>query len=99
MTFALATPLPVCVLALWHRTFAGLWLIFAGVFFTYGMLVQRSYMIHERHFDNQLSVFRTLLGSLAVSAPLVALGCFAVVTGRAGWPSVWRKFTGSELRD
>jgi hypothetical protein len=50
MTFALATPLPVCILALWHRVVAGTWLIFAGAFFTYGMLFQRSYMIHERHF-------------------------------------------------
>lgn len=91
ITFACATPLPVCLLALWKRVLAGAWLIFAGAFFTYGMLAERSFMINVRHFNGEESILKTVVGSLAVSAPLIAVGLFGVLTGLAGWPSIWKK--------
>jgi hypothetical protein len=54
LTFALATPLPACVLALWQRVIAGFWLIFAGCYFLYGMVVQRAYMIQVGTFQINL---------------------------------------------
>jgi hypothetical protein len=89
LTFALATPLPACILALWKRTIAGGWLMFAGVYYTYGMLVERNYMIEVRHFPDQLSVPKTVEASLTIAGPLLALGAFGIITGVLGWPSLW----------
>jgi hypothetical protein len=88
ITIGLMTPLPVCILALWKRLFAGLWLIFAGCFFTYGMVAQRTYMIVERHFPDQPTVEQVIKSSLPVSLVLVALGLFAVITDRLKWPKL-----------
>jgi hypothetical protein len=44
LTLAIATPLPACVLALWRRIPAGIWLIAAGCYFPLGMLFQRLFI-------------------------------------------------------
>jgi len=90
ITFALATPLPACFLALWKRIVGGAWLIFAGFYYIYGTLVQRAYMIDVRHFNNQLTVSKTVMGSLFIAVPLIALGTFSVITGLK-WPSLWEE--------
>ena len=74
LTFTLATPLPACVLALWRPVIAGSWLVFAGLFFPYGMLAQRAYMIHARHAPDQLTVLQMLRGSVPVSGVLIGFG-------------------------
>lgn len=88
LTFALATPLPACMLALWKRLVPGVWLIFAGCFFSYGMLAQRVYMINVRHFSNQPTVAQTLKFSLLYSLILAILGAFVVITHLQRWPEV-----------
>jgi hypothetical protein len=94
LTFAFATPLPACVLALWNRLTAGLWLIFAGCFFVYGLLEQRTYMIQVRHFPDQRPVSQTVHDSLHITLVLIAIGLFAVLTDRLKWPQVcrWPRF-------
>ena len=89
--FALVTPLPACIVALWKRLVPGMWLIFAGCFFVYGMLAQREYMIKVRHFYDQPSVSQTIKVSLPYTLVLVALGVFAVTTYRLRWPEVMRR--------
>ena len=79
ITLAFATPLPACVLALWKRIPAGLWLSLAGCYFPLGMLFQRVFMIYVRHFPDQDSVRQTLMISLPYSSVLIALGSFGVV--------------------
>jgi hypothetical protein len=88
LTFAFATPFPVCVIALWKRLVPGMWLIFAGCFFSYGVLAQRAYMINVRHFLDEPTVAETMKVSLPISLILAALGAFAVVTHLRGWPEV-----------
>jgi hypothetical protein len=88
ITLAFATPLPACVLALWKRIPAGLWLIAAGCYFPLGMLFQRVFMIYVRHFPDQDSVRQTLMISLPYSSVLIALGSFGVVTGILKWPKL-----------
>jgi hypothetical protein len=90
ITFAFATPLPACVLALWQRVLAGFWLIFAGCYFSYGMVVQRAYMIQVRHFPDQPTVMQTIRDSLPISLVLVGIGLFGVLTGLSKWPKLWR---------
>jgi hypothetical protein len=89
ITFALATPLPACVLALWQRKIAGFWLIFAGCYFPYGMLAQRTYMIHVSNFPDQPSVLQTIRGSLPLSLILIGIGLFSVITAFLKWPKLW----------
>jgi hypothetical protein len=88
ITFAFATPMPVCLIALWKRLIPGIWLIFAGCYFPYGMLAERTYMLNERHFLNQATVARTIMFSLPYSLILVAFGGFAVITHLLKWPEV-----------
>jgi hypothetical protein len=89
MTFALATPLPACILALWQRVIAGWWLVFVGCFFPYGMLSERAYMIRVRSFPDQHTVLQTVLISLIISGPLIAIGLFGIVTGFWKWPKLF----------
>jgi len=91
LTFALATPLPAYILAFWQRVIAGVWLIFAGCYFMYGMLVQRAYMIHVRNFTNQPTVLQTLLDCLPYSLVLIGVGLFGVATGLLKWPELWSR--------
>jgi hypothetical protein len=69
---------------------AGLWLIFAGCFFTYGMVAQRAYMIQVRHFPNQPTIRQVIHTSLLISLILIVFGSFAVVTHLLKWPKLWR---------
>jgi hypothetical protein len=91
LTFALATTFPACILALWQRVIAGAWLVFSGTYYIYGMLIQRAYMIEVRHFDNQLSVAKTVEASLFLAGPLLVLGTFGIATDLLRWPSVWKR--------
>jgi len=86
ITFGLMTPFPACILALWKRFAAGLWLVFAGCYFTYGMLAERTYMIQQRHFPDQPTIQQTINGSLPISFTLVGIGLFAVSTDLLKWP-------------
>jgi hypothetical protein len=89
ITFAFATPFPVCILAMWKRLIAGVWLIFAGCFLPYGMIAERNYMIQVMHYTDQSTVLQAILISLRVSAPLIGLGLFFVITDRLKWPRLW----------
>jgi hypothetical protein len=91
ITFAFATPFPACILALWKRLVAGSWLIFAGCYFPYGMMAERTYMIRIRNFPDQLTVQQTILNSLYISLPLIGIGLFGVVTDRLKWPKLLGK--------
>jgi len=95
ITFAAVTPLPACVIALWKRLLPGMWLIFAGCFFPYGMLSERAYMIAVRHFYDQPTVAQTVGFSLPFTLVLAAFGAFAIVTHVLKWPEV----LGSSLID
>jgi hypothetical protein len=99
LTFALATPLPACILALWQRLIAGVWLVFAGAYFIYGMQIQRTYMIEVRHFADQPSVLKTVQSSLPLAGLLFALGAFGIVTGLLRWPSIWRGRNRASLQE
>jgi hypothetical protein len=99
ITFAFATPFPACVLALWKRSIAGFWLIFAGCFFPYGMMVERAYMIQVRHFPDQLTVLQTIQYSLYISLPLIGIGLFGVVTDRLKWPKLLGKTASTNTED
>lgn len=88
--FAMATPLPACVIALWRRLVPGMWLVFAGCFFPYGMLSHRAYMITVRHFYDQPTIAQTIRFSLPYVLVLVAIGAFAVTTHLLRWPEVFR---------
>ncbi|WP_157439963.1 hypothetical protein [Terracidiphilus gabretensis] len=75
------------ILALWNRVVAGCLLIFAGLYLPFGMLAQRSYMIHVRGFPDQPSVWTTIRGGLSFwTLPLVAYGSFWLVTSLLKWP-------------
>jgi len=87
--FALATPLPACLVALWKRLMPGIWLIFAGCFFPYGMLAQRAYMIKIGHLIDQPTVSQTIGFCLPYTLVLAAFGTFAVVTHLLKWPEVF----------
>jgi hypothetical protein len=91
ITFAAMTPLPACILALWKRMYAGVWLVFAGAYLIYGMLVQRAFMIKVSCCGNQSSVLQTLKFGLLMAAPLLALGTFGIVTDLLKWPSVFKR--------
>jgi hypothetical protein len=99
ITFAFITPFPACILALWKRLIAGLWLIFAGCFFPYGMMAERAYMIQVRHFPDQLTVLQTIQYSLYISLPLIGIGLFGVVTDRLKWPRLLGKSASSNTDD
>jgi hypothetical protein len=86
LTFALATPFFACILALWQRVIAGIWLIFAGCFWVYGMIAQRTYMIQVRHFAYQPTVQQTLHAEMPLSWALITMGLFALITDMLKWP-------------
>jgi hypothetical protein len=88
LTLAFASPLPACVLALWKRIAAGIWLIVSGCYLPVGMLLQRWFMIYVRHFPDQGTVWQTILGGLPYSSALIALGVFGLVTGLLKWPKL-----------
>jgi len=94
ITFAFATPLPTCVLALWKRLPAGLWLVFAGCFLPYGMLSERTYLMQQKIFPYQPDYpfqptpFETVKGSLPVCFGLVGIGVFFTVTSLLKWPKL-----------
>src|ERR1700679_4126523 len=64
ITLALATPLPSCVVALWKRIAAGVWLIVLGCYLPIGMLLQRAFMLYVRHSPHEPTAWQTILGLL-----------------------------------
>jgi hypothetical protein len=88
VALAFATPLPACVVALWKRIEAGIWLIVAGCFLPIGMLLQRAFLIYVRQFPAQDSAWQTILVFLPYSAVLIVLGSFGLVTGLRKWPKL-----------
>ena len=88
LTFALAAPLPACILALWQPVIAGSWLMFVGAFLPYGMVAERAYMIQVRGFPDQPTIVRTILAVLPISYVLVGIGLFGVLTGLLKWPKL-----------
>lgn len=77
------TPMFICFIALWYRKFAGWWLVITGIYFPLGLA-------HEIWFSRAGSEDTTLLQYIAmcliVIVPLFAVGVFAILTDRAGWP-------------
>jgi hypothetical protein len=88
LTLAFATPLPACIVALWKRIPAGLWLVASGCYLPVGMLIQHWFMIYVRHFPDEDGVRQTILHSLPYSSVLIVLGSFAIVTGLLKWPKL-----------
>jgi hypothetical protein len=80
------------ILALWNRIVAGCLLIFAGLYFPFGMLTQRSYMIHVRGFTEQPTVWETIRNGLWFwTFPLVVLGTFWLLTDLFKWPKLLQR--------
>jgi hypothetical protein len=88
ITLAFATPLPACVVALWKRIAAGVWLIVSGCYLPIGMLLQRAFMLYVRHSPDEFTAWQTILAILPYSAALIALGSFGLVTGLLKWPKL-----------
>jgi hypothetical protein len=86
LTAAFLTTLPACVVALWRRLLAGIWLMLNGCFLLYAAVAQRSYMIKVRHFPDQPTIFETIERFLPYTAVLVGIGLFAVMTELRKWP-------------
>ena len=86
LTVALVTTLPACIVALWRRLLAGIWLMFSGCFLLYAVVAQRSYMIQVRHFPDQPTILRIIEGCLPYTTFLVGIGLFAIVTELKKWP-------------
>jgi len=82
---AFGTTLPASVLAFWQRRIAGLWFIAVGIFFMYGMLAQRAYMIDVVH-SPQASIHETLTQWAPYTDWLLLLGLFALITDLLRWP-------------
>jgi hypothetical protein len=90
-TFVLTTPLFACMVALWKRFIAGVWLVLVGGYFLYAVVVQRNFMIETRHFASQPSLSMTIAGYLPIAAPLFGVGLFGIVTGMMKWPELLGK--------
>jgi hypothetical protein len=88
ITLAFATPLPACVVALWKRIAAGVWLIVAGCYLPVGMLLQPAFMVYVRHSPDEFTAWQTTLTVLPYSVALIALGSFGLVTGLLKWPKL-----------
>jgi hypothetical protein len=91
VAFAFAVPAPACVLALWQRAIAGIFLIAASCYLTFSAVVERAYLIEVRHFPNQPSLKDTILGSFQLAWIPAAIGLFATVTGLLKWPEVLQR--------
>ncbi len=80
--------LPFCVIALWKRRTAGIGLILLAICWIYGLFDQRHYSNVVRHLPpDSISDF---LYEISFALLPVALGIFALLTDRAGWPNLIR---------
>jgi hypothetical protein len=90
LLLSIDTPLWACVVALWHRKFAGWWLVLVGLYFPFGMY---SEMYSGRVRPEPVTDY--LLICTVTSVPLLALGLFGILTERAGWPKMfWKNHPG-----
>jgi hypothetical protein len=81
---------PTCVLALRFPLLAGCWLLLVPFFNIYASVGQRSFMAHVRHFPQPPISAREMIGEIHLVWPYIALGVFAIITSRLGWPTVLR---------
>jgi hypothetical protein len=56
----------------------------------YSSVAQRSFMVQVRHFPQPPIGAREMIGEIRLVWPYVALGVFAIITSRLGWPTVLR---------
>lgn len=82
-----ATLLPTCVLALWWRSQAAVWLLVLGVLWIYGMTWQRHYMETVRHFP-QGSLWTLFLGDFLPGYFVLGLGVFGLYSELSKWPRI-----------
>jgi hypothetical protein len=81
------TLLPVCIVALWRRRVASLWLLLLALIWTVGMVYQRHYISNVRHFPPD-SIPAFLVGEMAPAYFVLALAIFGLLTENAGWPKI-----------
>jgi hypothetical protein len=79
------TLLPVCVVALWRRRVASLWLLLLALIWAVGMVYQRHYISSVRHFPSD-SIRAVLVGEMVPTYFVLALAIFGLLTENAGWP-------------
>lgn len=79
---------PMCVLALRFPLFAGCSMLLVPCFNIYAIIAQRSFMIHVRHFPQPPIEARQMIGEIHLVWPYIALGLFAIITLRLGWPTI-----------
>lgn len=83
LILALDTPFWACFIALWNRKLAGCWLVFVGLYFPFG--------IYSEMYSGRVQrepVLNYVLVCLIVSAPLLAVGLFGILTERWKWPKL-----------
>jgi hypothetical protein len=81
------TLLPLCIVALWWRRLASLWLLVLALIWTFGMVYERHYMSSVRHFPPD-TVPAFLVGEMAPAYFVSALAIFGLLTENAGWPKI-----------
>lgn len=79
---------PLCVLALRFPLLAGCLMLLVPCFNIYASFAQRSFMVHVRHFPQPPVDAREMIGAIHLVWPYIALGVFAIVTSRLGWPTI-----------
>ncbi len=81
---------PTCVLALRFPLFAGCLMLLVPCFNIYASIAQRSFMVHVLHFPQPPIGVREMIGAIHFVWPYIALGVFAIITSRLGWPTILR---------
>jgi hypothetical protein len=92
----LATLFPACLLALWRRKIASIWLICLAVILTWGLIVQRHYMQNVRHFA-QGDLQHFLAADMLPVYMVLSLGIFGLWAERSGWPRIMKERVSEEV--
>jgi hypothetical protein len=82
-----ATLLPTCIIALWWRRQASVWLLLLGMIWIYGMTWQRHYMETIRHFPQE-SLWAFFLGAFMPAYLILGLGIFGLYGELHQWPRI-----------
>jgi len=93
ITLVFLSLLPLSILALRFRLFAGCLMLFVPCFYIYSSFAQRTFMMNVRHFPQPSIDLKQIIGSFALTWPYVVLGGFAILTAMLHWPSIvaWPK--------
>jgi hypothetical protein len=83
------TLLHTCIIALWERRLASIWLLLLGLIWIFGMAYQRHYVGSVRHFP-QNSSLQFLMGEMIPAYFVFALAAFGLLTEHARWPRAIR---------